>query len=111
VFELLSGDADAKVRQPLAKIGHVPADLRAGLAADPDPEVRATLARWWVDAPEDVRRRLLTDADDRVRAAACATYYARLPHPVPDEWTARAAACSPLLPVEQMERLLALAGL
>ncbi len=83
VFELLSDDADAKVRQPLAKIGHVPPDLRAGLAADPDPEVRATLARWWVDAPEDVRRRLLTDADDKVRAAACATYYARLPHPVP----------------------------
>jgi len=30
-----------------------------------------------------VRRVLLTDPVDRVRAAACATYYARLPHPVP----------------------------
>ncbi|AXO35376.1 hypothetical protein MicB006_3095 [Micromonospora sp. B006] len=47
------------------------------------PPVRATLARWWTQAPGPDRRLLLTDSVDEVRAAACSTYYARLPHPVP----------------------------
>lgn len=83
LFERLLGDADPMVREYLAESDHVPADLRAGLAADPDPKVRATLAQWWTQAPEAVRRLLLTDSDDTVRAGACATYYRRLPHPVP----------------------------
>lgn len=53
------------------------------MATDPDPTVRAELAQWWTDAPENVRRTLLTDPDATVRAAACATYFRRLPHPVP----------------------------
>lgn len=83
VFALLIGDPDATVRECLAQSEQVPADLRAALAADPDPEVRAALARWWPRAPERVRRALLTDPVPDVRAAACSTYYARLPHPVP----------------------------
>ncbi|MFJ3829101.1 hypothetical protein ACIPWI_14165 [Streptomyces sp. NPDC090046] len=83
LFERLVGDADPKVRGSLAENDHMPADLRALLAADADPEVRATLAQWWTQALEPVRRRLLTDPDDAVRAGACATYYRQLPHPVP----------------------------
>ncbi|MEW2622951.1 hypothetical protein [Streptomyces sp. NPDC048106] len=83
LFEWLLGDADPRVRQHLAESDHVPADLRARLAADPEPKIRATLAQWWPQAPEAVRRLLLTDPEDAVRAAACATYYRRLPHPVP----------------------------
>ncbi|MFF2852406.1 hypothetical protein ACFVT5_39820 [Streptomyces sp. NPDC058001] len=83
LFERLLGDADSRVREYLARSDHVPTDLRARLAADPDPEIRATLAQWWARAPEAVRRVLLTDAEESVRAAACATYYRRLPHPVP----------------------------
>ena len=83
LFERLLGDAQQSVREQLAENDHVPTDLRARLAADPAPKVRAALAQWWPQAPESTRRLLLTDADGTVRAAACATYYRRLPHPVP----------------------------
>ncbi|MEV0993150.1 hypothetical protein [Streptomyces sp. NPDC049949] len=83
LFERLLGDADPQVREHLAESDHMPADLRARLAADADPKVRASLAQWWTTAPEPVRRLLLTDPDDSVRAGACATYFRRIPHPVP----------------------------
>ncbi|MFF6815237.1 hypothetical protein ACFZAG_35935 [Streptomyces sp. NPDC012403] len=83
LFERLHRDADPMVREYLAENKHVPADLRARLAADPEPKVRATLAQWWTQAPEPVRRLLLTDPEDTVRAGACATYYSQHPHPVP----------------------------
>nr|WSW49766.1 hypothetical protein OG296_42950 [Streptomyces sp. NBC_01001] len=83
LFERLLDDSDPQVREHLAEIDHVPADLRARLAVDPEPKVRATLAQWWTQAPEPVRRLLLTDADDSVRAGGCSTYYRRVPHPVP----------------------------
>ncbi|MER7001090.1 hypothetical protein [Streptomyces sp. NPDC000410] len=83
LYERLLGDADPQVRGHVAESDHVPADLRARLAADSDPKVRATLAQWWTTAPEEVRRLLLTDPDDSVRAGACATYFRRIPHPVP----------------------------
>ncbi|MEU7471787.1 hypothetical protein AB0A94_25240 [Streptomyces sp. NPDC044984] len=83
LFERLLGDSEPQVRKRLAESDRMPEDLRARLATDPDPEIRATLARWWTRAPEAVRRTLLTDPEDTVRAHACATYYARLPHPVP----------------------------
>ncbi|OKI49130.1 HEAT repeat domain-containing protein [Micromonospora sp. CB01531] len=83
LYERLVDDPDTRVREHLAERDDVPADLLARLARDPDPKVRATLARWWTQSPEAVRRILLTDPVDEVRAAACSTYYARLPHPVP----------------------------
>ncbi|MCX4473275.1 hypothetical protein OOK41_23710 [Micromonospora sp. NBC_01655] len=83
LFERLINDPDKQVRQELAECDHVPADLRARMAGDSDPEIRATLARWWPQAPEEVRRILLTDPVDQVRAAACSTYYSQPPHPVP----------------------------
>lgn len=83
LYERLIDDPDTRVREYLAEHDDVPADLLARLARDPDPKVRATLARWWTQAPEAVRRVLLTDPVNEVRAAACSTYYARRPHPVP----------------------------
>ncbi|MEU8283832.1 hypothetical protein AB0C01_05790 [Micromonospora sp. NPDC048905] len=83
LHERLIDDPGPRAREYLAQRDDVPADLLARLATDPEPTVRATLARWWTQAPEAVRRVLLTDPVDSVRAAACSTYYARLPHPVP----------------------------
>jgi hypothetical protein len=80
-FERLVTDPYQRLRVALAENHDMPADLRARLAGDPDPEVRQTLARTWPDLPEGVRRRLLTDRQETVRAAACATYHTRLPHP------------------------------
>ncbi|MET8451094.1 hypothetical protein [Streptomyces sp. NPDC005209] len=59
LFERLLDD-DPRVREHLAERDHVPTELRARLAADPDPKIRATLAQWWTQAPESVRRILLT---------------------------------------------------
>ncbi|MFD6426105.1 hypothetical protein [Streptomyces sp. NPDC060198] len=83
LFERLLADPDPRVRGQTVENDHAPEDLRARSAADPDPGVRATLAQWWPGAPEAVRRVLLTDPDDSVRAGACSTYYRRRPHPVP----------------------------
>ncbi|MFJ3633856.1 hypothetical protein [Streptomyces sp. NPDC090112] len=83
LFTALLEDPDPQVREELAQSDHTPEDLRARLAADADPKVRTALAQWWTTAPEHVRRLLLTDPDESVRAGACATYFRRIPHPVP----------------------------
>ncbi|WP_394619233.1 hypothetical protein JNUCC0626_09090 [Lentzea sp. JNUCC 0626] len=82
VYELLLADPEEHVRDSLARNDEMPSELRERLAADPSPKVRASLAQHWPGAPEHVRRALLTDAADQVRASACDTYYPRLPHPV-----------------------------
>lgn len=83
MLEQLIDDSGSKVREYLAQGNDTPPDLRARLAADPDPAIRAALAKHWVRAPEPVRRILLTDPEATVRAAACSTYFAHRPHPIP----------------------------
>jgi hypothetical protein len=83
MLEQLIEDPDPQVREYLAQGHHTPPDLRARLAADSDPVIRAALAKYWTQAPEAVRRILLTDPEPMVRAAACSTYFAYRPHPVP----------------------------
>jgi hypothetical protein len=83
MLERLIGDPHPYVREFLAKSQDTPPDLRARLVADSDPEIRAALARHWNEAPEAVRRILLTDPVPGVRAAACSTYFADVPHPIP----------------------------
>ncbi len=83
MLEQLIDDPDAQVREYLARGQHTPPDLRARLAADSDPMIRAALARHWTQAPEAIRRILLTDPETKVRAAACSTYFAHRPHPIP----------------------------
>lgn len=96
LFERLAADPAPEVRKELAESAHTPADLRARLAHDPAPDVRAALAQWWTDAPEPVRRTLLTDPEGSVRAAACARYFRRLPHPVPPADLVPALLADPL---------------
>ncbi|MFJ8113572.1 hypothetical protein [Streptomyces sp. NPDC096132] len=83
VWERVVTDPSTEVRKFAAANAHLPSDLRSRFAGDPDADVRAELAQWWTDAPEEVRRALLTDPEATVRAAACSTYFRRLPHPVP----------------------------
>ncbi|MFD9051835.1 hypothetical protein [Streptomyces zaomyceticus] len=83
VMEQLIDDPESQVREYLAQGHHTPSDLRARLAVDSDPRVRAALAKHWTQAPEAVRRILLTDPEAEVRAAACSTYFAHRPHPIP----------------------------
>ncbi|GAA2037574.1 hypothetical protein GCM10009839_43570 [Catenulispora yoronensis] len=83
MLEQLIADPDLRVREYLAQGSDIPPDLRARLAADPDPAIRAELAKHWTQAPEQVRRILLTDPEPTVRAAACSTYFAHVPHPIP----------------------------
>ncbi|MGW4809591.1 hypothetical protein [Kitasatospora sp. NPDC004272] len=96
LFERFATDPAPEVRKQLAQSDRTPADLRARLAHDPDPEVRAALAQWWSAAPEPVRRTLLTDPEGSVRAAACGTYFRRLPYPVPPADLVPALLADPL---------------
>jgi hypothetical protein len=79
------------------------------LAADPDLHVRLAVARSWFDAPEHVRRLLLTDSEPSVRAAACAPPRPPAPadlwpeligHPATRAWVASYISLTPELAAE-----------
>jgi hypothetical protein len=78
LFETLIDDSSREVRETLARTDAVPADLRARLAANPDPQIRVMLAQWWADAPGNVREMLLNDPDEKVRSAAFSAYFGHL---------------------------------
>ena len=116
LFEALIDDPDLEVRTHIAQSDSVHADLRARLAADPEFHIRMQLAEWWPQAPEDVRRILLTDEDANVRAAACSPYFRRpapdpvmpadlLPALLEDPWTRAGAARYAHLDVDAADRL------
>lgn len=66
----LSEDADSMVREFLAMNEHLDPQIRASLAADPEPRVRVVVIEHWRDAPEEVRRAWLTAPEHEVRRAA-----------------------------------------
>jgi hypothetical protein len=78
LFEALIDDYSREVRETLARTEGVPADLRARLAADADPQIRVMLAQWWAGAPGNVREALLNDPDEKVRSAAFSAYFRHL---------------------------------
>jgi phosphopantothenoylcysteine synthetase/decarboxylase len=93
----------------------VPPETLRRLAMDPDPRMRC-LAPRDPDLPAELAERLAHDPEPSVRGEVAA--HRNLPTPAltelladESEWVAEAAARSPFLPVEHMERLLALADL
>ncbi|MFJ3926361.1 hypothetical protein [Streptomyces sp. NPDC090022] len=78
----LATDQDPTVRAFLAMNEHLSHELLAVLAADPEPYVRSSVVQYGRQAPEPVRRALLTDPDPDVRRTA-ATVYAPPPDLLP----------------------------
>ncbi|MFF4318855.1 hypothetical protein [Streptomyces sp. NPDC001568] len=70
----LAADPSAFVRRFLASNGSLPPPVLARLAGDPEPEVRAEIAAWQPDAPQEIRVALLTDPEAAVRSRACRAY-------------------------------------
>ncbi|MEU3908881.1 hypothetical protein AB0F20_34625 [Streptomyces goshikiensis] len=70
----LADDQDPCVRSFLAMNEHLPPELLAALAEDPEPSVRSNVVQYWRQAPEPVRRALLTDSDPNVRRSAASAY-------------------------------------
>ncbi|MFF3217181.1 hypothetical protein ACFYYB_42010 [Streptomyces sp. NPDC002886] len=69
--ERFAADAAAAVRVALAGRPDLPAGLLAALAADGDAGVRGAAASRGARLPQELLRGLLTDADPKVRSAAC----------------------------------------
>lgn len=70
----LADDPDQSVRWFLTLNDHLPPALLARLAADPDCAVRSSVVSRWRDAPDAVRRALLTDTDPDVRRRSVQSY-------------------------------------
>lgn len=66
----LAADPDPFVRSFLAMNEHLSTELLACLAADAETSVRSAVIQRWRDAPDDVRRMLLTDADPGIRSGS-----------------------------------------
>lgn len=61
---------DRQVPMPVTDIEDAYSRPRSALIRDPDPKVRAALARAWRERPMKVQKQLLDDPDPIVRAAA-----------------------------------------
>ncbi|WP_329542592.1 hypothetical protein [Streptomyces sp. NBC_01358] len=70
----LVNDPDPSVRSFLAMNDCLSPELLACLASDPEPSVRSSVIQHWRDAPDWVRRALLTDADANVRRDSVSAY-------------------------------------
>ncbi|MFB6583999.1 hypothetical protein ACFCYC_42475 [Streptomyces sp. NPDC056402] len=98
----LADDPDQSVRWFLTLNDHLPPDLLARLAADPDSAVRSSVVSRWRDAPDAVRRALLTDTAPDVRRSSVRSYVPQadlLPDLLADPAT-RAAAVRHVVPTE-----------
>lgn len=70
----LADDPDPSVRSFLAMNDRLSRELLARLASDPESSVRSSIIQHWRDAPDWVRRALLTDADPNVRRDSASAY-------------------------------------
>ncbi|MFD5434914.1 hypothetical protein ACFWJ4_22525 [Kitasatospora sp. NPDC127067] len=79
----LAAHPDEGVRAALAvRAATAPRRMLEQFVDDPEPKVREHLAQE-DGTPPDLRARLAADPEPEVRAAACSTCSAHLPHPVP----------------------------
>ncbi|MFF4161530.1 PE-PGRS family protein [Streptomyces sp. NPDC001678] len=79
-YERLAADPAARTRAEAARLRGLPTHLRAALATDPEPAVRASACRpaWpYLNAP--ARQRLLNDTDPEVRTAALLRHHEEHP--------------------------------
>ncbi|MFE6888307.1 hypothetical protein [Streptomyces sp. NPDC057694] len=74
---LLAGPSRAQA----AELPGLPAHHLPGLAADADPQVRATVCARWEDLSAPLRARLLADTDDAVRTTALLAHHNGVPMP------------------------------
>ncbi|NGO78033.1 hypothetical protein G6045_20545 [Streptomyces sp. YC504] len=75
--DLLAGPS----RPYAAELPELAAHHIPGLAADPDPRVRAAVCARWEDLAGPLRERLLADTDDAVRRAALLAHHGGVPMP------------------------------
>ncbi|MFE2850074.1 hypothetical protein ACFXJO_02945 [Streptomyces lavendulae] len=100
----LAADTDPSVRSFLAMNEHLPTELLALLASDPESSVRSSVIQRCRDAPEEVRRTLLTDPDPDIRRSSVRTFAPPpdlLPKLLADPAT-RAAAVAHVLPTPEL---------
>lgn len=69
------------VRAWAAELSGIPVALLPGLATDADPRVRRAACGRWDDLPAPLREPLLADADDTVRTAALLAHHRSVPMP------------------------------
>jgi hypothetical protein len=75
LVEGLVGDPSPEVRAAVAADRRLSAKSRIRLSRDVDANVRAAVAQFWLDPPDDVQRTLLTDAEPDVRAMAIPVWH------------------------------------
>ncbi|WP_280914423.1 hypothetical protein [Streptomyces sp. SPB4] len=83
---------------------HLPTELLALLASDPESSVRSSVIQRCRDAPEEVRRTLLTDPDPDIRRSSVRTFALPpdlLPRLLADPAT-RAAAVAHVVPTPEL---------
>ncbi|MFB8080001.1 hypothetical protein [Streptomyces sp. NPDC056013] len=72
---------DGPSRRQAAELPGLPAHHLPSLAADADPQVRATACARWEDLAAPLRALLLADTDDAVRTAALLAHHTAVPMP------------------------------
>ncbi|MER5961445.1 PE-PGRS family protein [Streptomyces sp. NPDC002057] len=105
-YEQLAADPSSRVREETARLPGLPARLRAALAADVDPSVRASACPMaWAQLHAPARRALLDDAADKVRTEALLQYHQE--HPMPRSVFESADLTDQALTICRLERPLA----
>jgi hypothetical protein len=75
LVESLVDDPEPEVRAEVAADRRLSLRSRVTLSRDANADVRAAVAQFWRDPPEDIQRTLLTDSDPTVRAKAVSVWH------------------------------------